>query len=221
MTEGKDASTIDRFKRDFIDHNGNPDAIEEVCCDMSPAFIDGVEEQFPNARIAFDKFHIMKIINEAVDQARREEQTDRSELAHTRYIWLKNRNNLKAPQVEILERLTVKSLNLKTSRAYHIRLNFQELFRQPPKVAELFLTRWYFWATHSRLDPVKKAAYTIKRHWDGILRWFQSRISNGILEGLDSLIQAAKARARGYRTTRNLAATIYLIGGKLEFGLPT
>jgi len=221
VAEGKDASTIGRFKQDFIDHNGNPDAIEEVCCDMSPAFIDGVEEQFPNARITFDKFHVMKIINEAVDQVRREEQKDRPELARTRYIWLKNRNNLRVPQVEILERLTVKSLNLKTSRAYHIRLNFQELFRQPPEVAELFLTRWYFWATHSRLDPVKKAAYTIKRHWDGILRWFQSRISNGILEGLNSLIQAAKARARGYRTTYNLAAMIYLIDGKLEFRLPT
>ena len=61
----------------------------------------------------------------------------------------------------------------------------------------------------------------MKRHWDGILRWFTSKINNGILEGINSLIQAVKARARGYRTVKNLITMIYLIGGKLEFGLPT
>ena len=68
---------------------------------------------------------------------------------------------------------------------------------------------------------MKEAAYTIKRHWDGVLQWFKSNINNGILEGINSLIQAAKAKARGYRTTKNLIAMIYLIGGKLKFGLPT
>jgi transposase len=88
-------------------------------------------------------------------------------------------------------------------------------------MAETFLKKWFFWATHSRLEPIKQAAYTIKRHWKGVLRWFQSNINNGILEGINSLIQAAKAKARGYRTIRNLTAMIYLIGGKLDFRLPT
>ena len=65
-------------------------AIEEMCCDMSPAFISGVEKQFPEAQLTFDKFHVMKIINDAVDQVRREESKDRPELKGTRYIWLKN-----------------------------------------------------------------------------------------------------------------------------------
>ena len=220
-TEGKDASTVERFKQDLTDHNGNPENIKEVCCDMSPAFISGVKNQFPSARLTFDKFHIMKIINEAVDEVRRQEQKDHPELTRTRYIWLKNPENLKLSQVGTLEGLTVKKLNLKTSRAYHIRLNFQELFSQPPQIAEAYLKKWYFWATHSRLEPIKQAAYTIKRHWDGVLRWFQSNINNGILEGINSLIQAAKAKARGYRTTRNLITMIYLIGGKLDFRLPT
>jgi len=64
-------------------------------------------------------------------------------------------------------------------------------------------------------------ARTIKRHWDGILRWFQSGIANGLIEGINSLVQAAKAKARGYRSTRNLAAIIYLVAGKLELKLPT
>jgi len=71
------------------------------------------------------------------------------------------------------------------------------------------------------LEPMKEAAYIIKRHWDGVLQWFKSNINNGILDGINSLIQAAKAKARGYRTTKNLIAMIYLIGGKLNFGLPT
>ena len=65
------------------------------------------------------------------------------------------------------------------------------------------------------------AAKTIKRHWDGILRWFDSRLTNGLLEGLNSLIQAAKARARGYRSNRNLITMVYIIAGKLDFKLPT
>lgn len=220
-TDGKDASTVDRFKEDLIAHGGDPRAIEEMCCDMSPAFISGVEKQFPEAHITFDKFHVLKILNEAVDQVRREETKDRPELKGSRYLWLKNPSNLKTSQAEQLEHLTIKKLNLKTSRAYHIKLNFQEFYQQSSQTAETFLKKWYFWATHSRLEPMKKAAYTIKNHWDGVLRWFESRINNGILEGINSLIQAAKARARGYRTERALTTMIYLIAGKLSFDLPT
>jgi transposase len=220
-TEGKDASTVQRFKQDLSEHGGNPEAIEEMCCDMSPAFISGIEKNFPNAELTFDKFHLTKIMNEAVDKVRRDEQKNHPELSRSRYSWLKNPENLKASQAEMIETLTVKKLNLKTSRAYHIKLNFQELYNQTNETAESFLKKWYFWATHSRLQPIKEAAYTIKRHWNGVLRWFTSKINNGILEGLNSLIQAAKARARGYRTTRNLIAIIYLIGGKLNFSFTT
>jgi transposase len=220
-TEGKDASTVKRFQQDLVAHNGAPEAVTEFCSDMSPAFIKGVKECFPATHLTFDKFHIMKIVNEAVDEVRRQEQKERPELIRTRYIWLKNQNNLKPTQLKTLEELQVKKLNLKTSRAYHIRINFQDFFTQPTETAEPFLKKWYFWATHSRLQPIIEAAYTIKRHWDGVLRWFHSRINNGMLEGFNSLVQAAKARARGYRTTRNLIAMIYLIGGKLKFGLPT
>lgn len=220
-TEGKDASTVKRFQQDLIAHNGDPDGITDFCSDMSPAFINGVTKCFPKAQLTFDKFHIMKIINEAVDEVRRQEQKERPELAKTRYIWLKNRSNLKKAQIETLEKLQLKKLNLKTSRAYHLRLNFQDFFAQPAEVAESFLKKWYFWATHSRLQPMKEAAYTIKRHWAGVLRWFHSKINNGMLEGFNSMVQSAKARARGYRTNRNLIAMIYLIGGKLDFRLPT
>jgi len=220
-TEGKDASTLARFKDDLLVHKGTAEAIEEVCCDMSPAFIGGVETHFPEAELTFDKFHVLKIINEAVDKVRRQEQKECPELKKTRYIWLRNPETLSVNQQKILEDFRIKKLNLKTMRAYHLRLNFQELWNQSCENAEPFLKKWFFWATHSRLDPIKEAAYTIKRHWEGVLRWFRSRINNGVLEGINSLIQAAKAKARGYRTSKNLITIIYLIAGKLRFGLPT
>ena len=221
VTEGKDSSTVKRFKEDLIAHGGTEENIKQMCCDMSPAFIKGVNENFSDTELTFDKFHIMKVINEAVDQVRREEQKEHPELSRSRYVWLKNPQNLTKKQQDKLDNLTLKKLNLKTSRAYQIKLNFQEIFNQSHDTAEALLKKWFFWATHSQLKPIIDAAYTIKRHWNGVLQWFKSQITNGILEGINSLIQAAKARARGYRTNRNLIAMIYLIGGNLNFGLPT
>ncbi len=220
VTEGKDAATVKAFADDLAQHGGAAENVSEVCIDMSPAFIKGTEEHLPRADITFDKFHAVKIVNQAVDLVRRAEQKDRPELKKTRYIWLKNKANLSDAQLTTLDSLT--DLNLKTARAHQIRLTFQDLYAQPSReAAEAFLTKWCFWATHCRLKPVIEAARTVKRHWDGILRWFDSKIANGILEGINSLVQAAKAKARGYRSSRNLKAIIYLIAGKLELNLPT
>jgi len=217
VTEGKDAGILSAFSEDLCQHNGDPSQIREVCCDMSPAFITGVEATFPQAPLTFDKFHVMKIINQAVDEVRRQEQQTRPELKRSRYIWLKNQDNLTEKEQTRFESL--KEVNLKTARAYHLKLNFQEMYQQPPELAEPWLKKWYYWATHSRLEPMIKAAQTIKRHWAGVLRWFTSRISNGVLEGINSLIQAAKAKARGYRSSKNFITMVYLIAGQLDFQL--
>jgi transposase len=218
VAEGKEASTVDAFATDLTAHGGDPRAVAEVCIDMSPAFIAGTAQSLPNAQITFDKFHVVKLINEAVDAVRRAEQKSRGELKKSRYLWLKNPRNLSQRQRAQLDSLS--AANLKTGRAYRIRLAFQELYLQPAKNAEAFLKKWYWWATHSRLPPIIEAARMVKRHWHGILRWFHSKIANGIMEAVNSLVQAAKAKARGYRSTRNLKAIIYLIAGKLELALP-
>jgi transposase len=236
-TEGKDAATVAAFADDLAAHGGDPAAVGEVCIDMSPAFIKGVAENLPEAAVTFDKFHAVKIVNDAVDQVRRAEQKNQPLLRGTRYIWLRNPDNLSERQRDALESLPTR--HLKTARAYRIRLGFQELYEQDtPEQAAVFLKRWYFWArlaqgsarrslvewpdegTHSRLPPMIDAAYTIKRHWDGILRWFDSKIANGLIEGINSLVQAAKAKARGYRSIRNLKAMVYLVAGKLDLQLP-
>lgn len=218
-TEGKDAATVAAFAEDLAAHGGNPAAIEAVCIDMSPAFIKGVAESLPEAVVTFDKFHAVKIINDAVDEVRREEQKSRPELKRTRYAWLKNETNLSTGQHAIIDSLA--QSNLKTARAYRIRLAFQEFYQQPSRQdAEAFLNKGYFWATHSRLQPMVDAARTVKRHWDGIVRWHDSKIANGLIEGINSLVQAAKAKARGYRSIRNLKAMVYLVAGKLDLRLP-
>ena len=85
---------------------------------------------------------------------------------------------------------------------------------QQPNNAEAFLKKWYWWATHSRLPPIIEAARMVKRYWNGILRWFHTKVANGIMEAVNSLVQAAKAKARGYRSICNLKAIIYLIAGR-------
>jgi len=127
-TEGNDSSTVEHFKQDFSAHGGCPERVGEAFCDMSQTFIPRIREHFPKAQITFDKFHIMKIINEATDEVRRTEQKDRPELSKCHHVWLKNPENLKACQAERLKELNLPKLNLKATRAYHPKLNFQKLF---------------------------------------------------------------------------------------------
>jgi transposase len=226
VAEGKGSETTSAFIEDFGEHHGDPHAITDVSMDMSPAFIKGVETTLPKATITFDKYHLMKIINAAVDEVRKAEVKERTLLRGQKYLFLKNRRNLTEAQTKALRAIeAMPRLNLKTLRAYHIRENFQEIYKEETREGfERALQKWYFWATHSRLAPIQAAAQTIKRHWAGVLRWYDSRINNGILEGLNSLVQAAKAKARGYRTFKNLKTIIYMLTGKLDYakvGLPT
>jgi transposase len=160
-TEGKDAETVAAFADDLPAHGGDPEAVAEVCIDMSPAFIKGTAAHLPSAAVTFDKFHAVKIINDAVDQVRRAEQKIQKLLTGTRYIWLRNPANLSERQRDTLASLPTR--HLKTARAYQIRLAFQDLYGQPSAEAGAeFLKRWYFWATHSRLPPIIDAAHTVK-----------------------------------------------------------
>jgi len=220
VCEGRDSETITSFKSDYEAHKGMAGNITNFCCDMSPAFISGIESNFKNAAITFDRFHVIKLMNEAVDQVRRQEQAHNASLKRTRYIWLKNPENLTKKQMKELGSL--KDMRLKTSKAYEIKLSLRDFWDiRDPVLAQLYLKKWYFWATHSRLTPVIDKAKTFNNHWNGILNYVNTRIDNGVLEGINSLIQAAKNSSRGFRSTKNFIITIYLRLGKLRFNLPT
>jgi len=220
VCEGKDSSTLTKFREDLINHGGKTTTIQSVSCDMSPAFINGILSEFTNAKITFDKFHLMKMMNEAVDEVRKQEQSTVKELKNSKYLWLKNEENLSEKQLEKF--LNLKNLNLRTVRAYNIKLNLQRFWdSQNRNEATKSLKKWYFWATHSRLTPITEAAKTVKKHWDGVLNYFDSRITNGILEGINSIVQLQKRNARGFKNIQYFINVIYLKLGKLKFGLPT
>jgi transposase len=220
IADGKDADTIAEFADHVDAHNADASQIKQVCIDMSGAFIKGVTENLTEAEITFDKFHVMKLIGDAVDKVRRDESKSRPELKRSRYLWLKSERNLSAGQSAQLGSLS--QTNLKTARAYHLRLAFQDIYKERSREwAAFFFDKWHSWARRCRLEPMKAVAATMERHRDGILAWFDSRIANGLIEGINSLVQAAKAKARGYRSTRNLKAITYLIAGKLDLRLPT
>lgn len=215
--EGKGKESLEQFKDHLTSKDVDAGQIQEICCDMSPAYIRGIEDHFPEAKITFDKFHVTKLVNEAVDEVRIEEQKHAPELKKTKYFWLKNESNLKKEQRETLTRL--KDSNLQTGRAYRLKLAFQEFWTTQHIFADVFLAEWLGWATRSQLKPMINVAKTIKQHEEGILRWFHSKMTNGLLEGINGLVQAAKRRARGYRNVDNLIAMVYMTANKLR--LPT
>lgn len=220
-TEGRDHETVKAFTEDLKVHHGAPEKVTDACLDMSKAFIKGVTEALPNAAITFDPFHLIKHMNDALSQVRADEAKFYPEMMKgSRYAFLKNPENLTCKQEETLTRLC--GYRLKTARAYLIKLALQDVyFATSREEAELSLKKWYAWAIRSQITQVRKVAKTVKNHWNGILSWFNSRLSNGFLEAINGLIQAAKRRARGYRSTKNLINMAYLIASKLDFRLPT
>jgi transposase len=218
--DGRSADTVRQFADHLEAQGGDASHIKQASIDMSPAFISGVTENLTEAEITFDRFHVMKLIGDAVDQVRRAEVKARPELKGTRYAWTKNQPNLTARQSTVLAALS--TTNLKTARAWRMRLAFQDIYaRWDRDYAELLLDRWIGWAKRSRLEPMKAVARTMGKHRNGILAFFDSRISNGLIEGINSLVQAAKAKARGYRNSKTLKAVTYLVAGKLDLKLPT
>jgi transposase len=216
-TEGRDHTTVERFAADLVAHDGDPVKVRDVSADMSPAFEQGVRASLPGAYLTWDRYHLASHATKAVDTVRRAEATQRPELKGTRYVWLKRPEHLTAKQAAALEGLRPASVGLATARAYRWRLAFDAFFEQPRELAEDYLERWYAGAIRSRLEPIVAFAGMIGDHWEGVLRWHWTKINNGVLEAINSLVQASKRRARGYRNNKNLIAMIYLIAGRLDF----
>ena len=216
-TEGRDHTTVARFAEELAAHGGDPERVRDVSADMSPAFEQGVRASLPKAYLTWDRYHLASHATKAVDAVRRAEAKQRPELRGTRYVWLKRPEHLTAKQAAALEGLKPASVGLATARAYRWRLAFDAFFEQPRELAEAYLERWYAGAIRSRLEPIVAVARMIGDHWEGVLRWHWTKINNGVLEAINSLVQASKRRARGYRNKKNLIAMIYLIAGRLDF----
>lgn len=218
VTEGKDASTIAAFSADLQAHKGSADQINTVSIDMSPAFIKGVEEQLPNAEITFDKFHVIAHASKAVDEMRRIEQKSDPSLKGLRWPLLKDRSKLSPEQQCDLDIFVAQYTTKRTARAWQYRENLREILdRKQINVVSEALSQWCTNVMRSKVEPMKDVARMIRKHFDGVIAWTRSRQTNGFIEAVNGLFQAAKRKARGYGCFTTMRTVLFVIAGKLDF----
>jgi transposase len=198
-------------------------ALQAVAMDMWEPYIGATRDRLPDgeARIVFDRFHIMREMTKAVDTVRKQEHREflrageDSPLIGTKYVWLFS--DERRPEYHAETFATLQALNLKVGRAWAIKEALRTLwtYRQTAAVKRFFKD-WYGWAVRSRLEPVKKVAATLKRHLDGVLRFVTHPITNGVAEGLNSKIMSIKRKAGGFRNPANFTTAIYFHCGGLD-----
>lgn len=215
--EGRKQETLREFFDEFgEEHTRN---LEGICCDMWQQYIDVIKEKAPQAILVFDKFHIVRHLMEAVDEVRREEIRDKGQdhrdlVKRTRYIWLKNPWNLTDNQTQTLRML--EKLNLRIGRAYMLKEAFREFWNYHTKGWALrYLNQWFWWATHSRLQPMREFAWMIRRHQNDILNYFRMPIDNGTVEGLNNKAKLIVHKAYGFRTAKVYILNLYHCMGEL------
>jgi len=213
--EGRKAQVVEEFADDLEAHGGCAENIQNISIDMSKSYISGTQNTLPWAEISFDEFHVIQMANKVVDAVRREEVETEPELRKSRWGLLKDASKWSRSQIDQMH--TLSRMRLKTTRAWRIKESLREIYHSNcnREEAERLLSQWYSWARRCRVEQMKEFALTIKRHWEGILNSFEPKLTNGRVEGVNSIIQAAKARARGYSTSTNLILMVYLIAGKL------
>lgn len=225
-TEGRDKTVWTRFVETLEKHNGHRHAITQASMDMSLAYQSGVAESCRNAQVVFDKFHVISHANKAVEDVRRSEISFKKgtgdHLRKTQWIWRKNPEHLSQEEQARLEKLDQQ--NLATAKAYQMRLCLQDIYRmdQVQEAKQRFLAwcRWVRWTAkkHGSLlfMAMVKVAQMVETHLAGILAHWKWRLTNAFMEGLNSVFQATKRKARGYRSSVYLITMLYLIAGKLR-----
>lgn len=218
VNEGRNASTVGELAEHLRSHQARPEQIDSVSIDMSPAFIKGVTEHLPRARITFDKFHVVAHASAAVDAMRRLEQRTDPSLKGLRWALLKDRHQLSAAGRAELDTLITQVASKRTARAWVYREQLREVLDcKQINVVSAMLAQWCTNVMRSKVEPMKEVATMIRRHFNGIVAWTQTRQTNGFLEALNGLFQAAKRKARGYGRLRTMRTVLFLIAGKLDF----
>ena len=231
-TEGRDHQTVVDFAADLKAHGGDPERVRHVCQDMSPAFAKGVGLALPNALISYDRFHVVAMANEAMDQVRQAEMRDDAP-AVTRALGAADRKSIKGlmwgmrknpsgwtrQQTNAMHWLQRSSL--KSARAWRLKMALREVYARAAasndaRLAHADLNAWLSWARRSRLESFKKLARTITQRADAVVRGMTDNRSNAFVEAMNGLLQQVKRAARGFRTAKNFIAIAYLRMSKLK-----
>lgn len=216
---GKDrkAETLQRFFEEWGEEGCK--RLSVICCDMWDPYIKVIRKYAPHTILVFDKFHIIQHLNKAVDKVRIEEAREKKEsdpdlLKGTRYIWLKNPENLTDKQKARLSYL--EKVNLKTNRAYILKDHFSQFWKyQYSGWAEKYLDWWCSKAMRSRLEPLKEFVRMVRRYKESILTYFRYRVTNAASEGLNRKAKVLSAKAYGYRTSETYSLALYHVLGGL------
>jgi transposase len=218
VAEGRSAETVAALASELASRGCAPEQVSAVSIDMSPAFIKGCEEHLPNARITFDKFHVVWHASTAVDKMRRIEQRSDRSLKGMRWSLLKDRSRLSADAAADLDALITRMTTVRTARAWLYKEQLREILgRKQINVVRAMLEHWCTCVMRSKVEPMKEVAVMVRKHLEGIVAWAQTRQTNGFLEALNGLFQAAKRRARGFTRMSTIRTVIFLIAGKLDF----
>lgn len=219
---GRDSQALEKFAAKLEAKGGKSEKINTFSSDMSAAYIAGKTDWFPNARLVIDKFHVKKLMLDAMDEVRKEEQKKLRNDKRTvgRRLLMIPESKQSAQQKEAVA--TLSKRYPKTGRAYRMVQSLDEMYVcQDPKEADTVFKKLIGWMRRSRLEPMKKVANTLKKYRTSILAYIYRRVTNAIAEGINSMIQSAKRRARGFRTLESYMAMIYLVAGKLTLDCPS
>lgn len=213
--EGKGADALKPFwKRLKAAHA----LIEAVACDMSPAYIQAVMENLPDALLVFDRFHVVKLFNDRLSDFRRELYREATDTMHkevlkgTRWLLLKNPDNLNDEKKEKERLAEALSLNQPLATAYYLKEDLRQFWGQKSRhQAGRFLKDWCARARASGIRFLRTFANTLEGHRNGLLAWYDCPISTGPLEGTNNKIQTLKRQAYGYRDQHYFRLKIYAL----------
>jgi transposase len=215
MTEGRESAAVAAFVEELRAHGGTPEQIELVAMDVSPAYRKGGREHRPQARIVFDHFHLMQMAGQALDKVRKAVRHDGADLSGGLWALRGNAWTRSAEQLALRQRLCQQYPKL--GRAMMLRELLQDVLADEDPTA---LRWWVTRARRSRLEPFRHLADSIMEHWEGIVAFLETRVTNGVIEAINGLLQLAKRMARGFRSFRNFQLMALLKAGRLQLQLP-
>jgi transposase len=210
--QGKGKDALEPFWKRLAGHE---QTIQAVAIDMSVAYLAAVWEHLPKAQVVFDRFHVVKLYNEKLSELRRQVQNGANAMAKevlkgTRWLLLKNPQNLDRGKNELRRLQLALLLNEPLACAYYLKEDLRQFWEQPDKAtASWFLRDWIARAEASGITLLKKFAHTLRVYEFGLLAWYDHHISTGPLEGTNNKIKTLQRRAYGYRDQQYFTLRIY------------
>ncbi len=216
VTDGRKQETFGMLYEQLFEHMGDPNNIEQFIMDMSKSYKAGCQQYFSHSEIIFDRFHIKMGLNKAIDKVRKSEVGHVEKLKKTKYLWLKNEWDLNEIEKKMLKEF-MQECNTNTVKAYSLKAGFDQLWSIQPRAVVALLEVWIEKAKQTYLEPIKTFINTINNNYKGVVNSMKTTLSNAVAEGINSIVQLTKSRARGFRNLNNFINMIYMLGNDFKF----